>query len=110
VPLTGLACCRGRTGWCVGGCTVEQCSITTPVRAGHRLGVLPAGVFAWRGELVPCVLPRGSSSVWAAPRSCGAQDSPLQPLCVGPVLVEDENYSCERVVEGGDSLCEAETC
>jgi hypothetical protein len=51
---------------------VEQCSVTTPVKAG-RPRVPPAGVFAWRGELEPCVSSRGSSSVGAMPRSCRAQ-------------------------------------
>jgi hypothetical protein len=34
-----------------------------------------------------------------------APDPTLRPPCVEPALVGDENYSCERVVRGGDSSC-----
>jgi hypothetical protein len=96
---------RGRTGRRVGGCEVEQCIVTVPVRA-DRPRVPPAGVLAWHGELESCVSLRGSSSAGAAPRSCGPPDPVLQPPSVGPALVRDGNYSCERVVGGGDSSCE----
>jgi hypothetical protein len=101
--------------WHVRGFAVEHCSITAPVRVS-RPRVPPAGVFAWRGELVPCVSLWGSSSIGEALRSCGAPDPTFQPPRVGPTLVGGENYSCERVVRGGDSSCEqvvggeAETC
>jgi hypothetical protein len=35
-----------------------------------------------------------------------APDPTLRPPCVGPTLLEDGNYLCERVVRGGDSSCE----
>jgi hypothetical protein len=101
----GVGVLRGRTGRRVGGCEVEQCIVTVPVRA-DRPRVPPAGVLAWHGELESCVSLRGSSSVGAAPRSCGPPDPVLQPPSVGPALVGDGNYSCERVVGGGDSSCE----
>jgi hypothetical protein len=89
----------------VGSCTVEQCSIAALVRAG-RLRVLPVGVFAWRGEPEPCVSLCGSMSIRAVPHSCGALDPALRPLCVGPALVGEGNYSRERVVGGRDSSCQ----
>jgi hypothetical protein len=50
---------QGRTGRCVGGHAAKQCRITALVRVG-RPYVPPAGVFAWRRELVPhASLPRG---------------------------------------------------
>jgi hypothetical protein len=36
-------------------------------------------------------------------------DPTLRPRCVGPALVRDRNYLCERVIGGGDSTSEAET-
>jgi hypothetical protein len=104
VLLTGLACCRGWTEQHVGDCVVEQCNITAFVKAG-RPRVPPARVFACCGELVPCVSLRGSSSIEAAPRSCGAPYPTLRPPHAGLTLVGDGNYSCERVVGGGDSSC-----
>jgi hypothetical protein len=59
---------------------------------------------------------RGSSSVGVAPHSCEDPDPALRHPRVGPTLVRDGNYLCERVVGGGDSSCEqvvggeAETC
>jgi hypothetical protein len=88
-------------GWRVGGRAGAQCRITAHVRVS-RPRAPPARVFAWRGELSPCVASWGSPSIEAAPRSCGALDSALRLSCVGLVLVGDGNYSCEQVVGGGD--------
>jgi hypothetical protein len=33
-------------------------------------------------------------------------DPVLRPLCVGPTLVRDGNYSCKQVVGDGDFSCE----
>jgi hypothetical protein len=82
---------------------VQRCTVL--VRAGHPR-VPPAGVFAWRGEPEPYVSWRGSSSVGAVPRLCGATGPAPRASCVGPALVGDVNCSCELVVGGGNFLCE----
>jgi hypothetical protein len=79
----------------IGSRAGERCSITVPVRASRPRGP-PAGAFAWRGELEPCVLLRG---VWG-----GGLERRGRAMSVwGPALVGDGNYSCEQVVGGRDS-------
>jgi hypothetical protein len=81
--------------------------------------VLPAGAFAWRGELAPHALLRRSPGVRMVPRSCGPR-SPCSDLLVraspqseAELLVRTSKLSEARrrlLVRGGDSSCGMEIC
>jgi hypothetical protein len=96
---------QSRTGRRVGGRTVKLCHITTLVRVG-RPRVLPASVFAWRGELAPYTSLRRSPGFKMAPHSCGPR-SPHSYLRVraSPQSETKTTRANEQVVGG-----EAETC
>jgi hypothetical protein len=69
----GVGVPQSRLGRCVWGRMVEQCGVTSLVRADSPR-VPPAGALAWRGELEPHVSSRGSPGVGMAPRSRGLLD------------------------------------
>jgi hypothetical protein len=104
VLLTGLACRRVGRDDALGAARLNSTAIRLllePAARACRQLERFHGVGNW------CLACRhGEARASGSTTFVWAPYPMLRPLCVGPALVEDGNYSCERVAGGGDSSCE----